>query len=312
MTAQLLYEIAGPRYPSPDVVARFDSIEVTQEGPDRVLVRGARGEPPPPTVKVCVHTPGGFRNEMRMLIPAPRIEQKIEVLRTMMAERVEADVQWHLQRTDREDPSTNPDALATLRLVAIDSDMNRVGRVFSSAVVELATASIPGISLATPPSDATPFAVLQSLFVPWSEVQEHMTLNGETIDIPAPSTAPLQADTSVDATGDAPYPTGDRFGARSGDKGGDATLGVWARNDQDYAFLRDHFGIARLRELLPECERVERYPLPNLRAVLFVVRGILGDGVSSSSRVDPQAKSLGEWLRARLITAADRPRVATS
>ncbi|MCV5968556.1 AtuA-related protein, partial [Lactococcus petauri] len=61
---------------------------------------------------------------------------------------------------------------------------------------------------------------------------------------------------------------------------------------------------------------IERYPLPNLRAVLFVVRGLLGDGVASSTRVDPQAKSLGEWLRARTIdvpvsAAAHLPRATT-
>lgn len=312
VTAQLLYEIAGPRYPSPDVVARFDSIEVTQEGPDRVLVRGARGEPPPQTAKVCVYSFGGFRNEMRVLVPGPRVEQKIEVLREMLAERVEAKVQWQLQRTDREDPTTNADLLATLRLIAVDNDGKSVGRVFSSAVVELATASIPGLSLATPPADASPFAVLQSLTMPWSELHERVTLDGETIDIPSPKTATLGVDESVDVHGAEPFPQGDRFGARSGDKGSDATLGVWARNDEDYAFLRDHLGIARLKELLPEVSTVERYPLPNLRAVLFVVRGLLGEGVSSSTRVDPQAKSLGEWLRTRLINAGARPPSATT
>ena len=312
VTAQLLYEIAGPRYPSPDVVARFDSIEVTQEGPDRVLVRGARGEPPPETAKVCVHSFGGFRNEMRVLVPGPRVEQKIDVLRGMLKERVPAAVQWQLQRSDRDDPETNPELLATLRLIAIDSDGTRVGRVFSSAVVELATASIPGISLATPPSDGSPFAVLRTTTIPWSELHERLTLDDVVLEISSPSTAPLATDKSIDVDGRAPYPDGDRFGARSGDKGGDATLGVWARNDEDYAFLRDHLGIARLKELLPEASVVERYPLPNLRAVLFVLRGLLGDGVSSSTRVDPQAKSLGEWLRARLISAGARPRGATT
>ena len=111
---------------------------------------------------------------------------------------------------------------------------------------------------------------------------------------------------------------GDLFGTRSGDKGGDATLGVWARDDEAHAFLQEHLGIARLRELLPETapHPIERYPLPNVRAVLFVIRGLLGDGVASSTRVDPQAKSLGEWLRARTIavpiSVAARRQRATS
>jgi len=92
---------------------------------------------------------------------------------------------------------------------------------------------------------------------------------------------------------------GERFGARSGDKGGDANLGVWARTDEDYEWLAQTLSSARLKELLPELKdlKVERHPLPNLRAVNFVVRGLLGEGVAASTRFDPQAKALGEWLR---------------
>lgn len=313
VTAQLLYEIPGARYPSPDVVARFDSIRLTQQGDDRVLVDGARGEPPPETAKVCVNTLGGFRNEMRMLVPTPRVEEKIAVLREMIAERVQANVQLEVQRTDREDPETNAAALAMLRVIAV-GDAEHVGRAFSSAVVELATASIPGIALATPPGDAIAFAVLRSPTMPWADVHERLSVDGKTVTIPSPKGSPLVRDEHVDVDGRAPFPKGDRFGARSGDKGGDATLGVWARDPADFPFLRDHLGVARLRELLPELAplKVERYPLPNLHAILFVVRGLLGDGVSSSTRIDPQAKSLGEWLRTRMISAAGRPPIATT
>lgn len=302
VTAQLLYEIAGPRYPSPDVVARFDAITVSQTGPDRVRVAGARGEPPPETAKVCVHTLGGARNEMRLLVPAPRVEEKVAILRAAIEERV-GPVEMQLVR-EHSDATSNAEALATLRV------FSPKGREFSSAIVELATASIPGLSLATPPGDAQPYAVLQSLTIPWSEVEERV--DGSVV-IPRPHTAALGRDESVDADGDAPFPNGDRFGARSGDKGGDATLGVWARDPSDYPFLRDHLGVARLKALLPELAplTVERYPLPNLHAVLFVVRGLLGEGVSSSTRIDPQAKSLGEWLRARLISAGARRPNAT-
>jgi hypothetical protein len=92
-------------------------------------------------------------------------------------------------------------------------------------------------------------------------------------------------------------------GARSGDKGGDANLGVWARNDNSYAWLRDFLTVDRLRELLPETagQEIDRYELPNLRALNFVVYGLLGRGVAASTRFDPQAKALGEWLRSRLV-----------
>jgi hypothetical protein len=325
VTAQVLYEIEGLRYPSPDVVARFDTIELTEEGDDRVLVRGVRGEPPPETAKVCRNTFGGFRNEMRMMVPAPDIDAKVEVIRAMIDERIVRPDRLELQllRTDRDDPATNVDALATLRVMALDADGQKIGRAFSSAIVELATASVPGLSLATPPGDATPFAVLRSTTIPWSEVQERVVIDGETIAIDPPRGSSRVRDDSIDVPlvdlgQTTRVPFGELFGARSGDKGSDATLGVWARDDAAHAFLRDHFGIARLQHVLPELasHAIERYLLPNLHAVLFVVRGLLGEGVASSTRIDPQAKSLGEWLRSRVIevpvsVAAHRPR-ATS
>jgi hypothetical protein len=98
-------------------------------------------------------------------------------------------------------------------------------------------------------------------------------------------------------------PLGAAFGARSGDKGGDANVGVWSHSDDGYAWLAQHLTVERFQELIPEAEplRVDRYELPNLRAVNFVVRGLLGEGVAASTRPDPQAKSLGELLRAQRV-----------
>jgi hypothetical protein len=99
-------------------------------------------------------------------------------------------------------------------------------------------------------------------------------------------------------------PLGRVCGARSGDKGGDANIGVWARDDAGHAWLSDHLTAERVRELLgPEAADlpIEVHPLPNLRAVNVVVRGLLGDGVASSTRPDPQAKGLGEYLRSRIV-----------
>jgi hypothetical protein len=92
-------------------------------------------------------------------------------------------------------------------------------------------------------------------------------------------------------------------GARSGDKGGDANVGLWADEDVVASWLHDAFGVAQFRALLPEAEgcEVHRYPLPNLRAVNFVVRGFLGWGVASNLRPDSQAKGLGELLRSREV-----------
>ncbi|GLY53350.1 hypothetical protein Lesp01_70060 [Lentzea sp. NBRC 102530] len=96
-------------------------------------------------------------------------------------------------------------------------------------------------------------------------------------------------------------PLGTIAGARSGDKGGDANLGVWVRSDAAFAWLTGFLTVEKLKELLPEAQDVSRYELPNLKALNFVLHGLLGDGVASSTRFDPQAKALGEWLRARVV-----------
>ena len=89
--------------------------------------------------------------------------------------------------------------------------------------------------------------------------------------------------------------------ARSGDKGGDANVGVWVRDRQAWDWLRTTLTVEELRRLLPEARDlvISRYELPNLGAVNFVLHGLLGSGATSSLRLDAQAKALGEWLRAR-------------
>ena len=128
---------------------------------------------------------------------------------------------------------------------------------------------------------------------------------GTTSRSDAPGTAPGAA--KLDAA-DIPGPTrrvalGTLFGARSGDKGGNANVGLWARRARDFEWLRGFLTIERLRELLPEAVALEvrRHEFPNLLALNFVLVGLLGDGVAASVRSDPQAKGLGEYLRSRLV-----------
>jgi hypothetical protein len=89
--------------------------------------------------------------------------------------------------------------------------------------------------------------------------------------------------------------------ARSGDKGGNANIGVWTRDARGFAWLREYLSVEKLRELVPEVAElpVRRFELPNLNALNFVVAGLLGSGVAASTRPDPQAKGLGEYLRSR-------------
>jgi hypothetical protein len=312
VTAQLLYEIEAPGYLGPDVVTRMDSLHLAQEGPDRVRVTGARGGPPPHTLKVGVTTLGGLRNSVTFILCGLSIEDKAELVREQMTAAVGKDgLEFRLARTDHPDPADAESACALLHVHLKDMDQRRAGRAFSAAAVELALASYPGCTLTAPPGGATPFGRFAAHAVPQDAVAHLAVLpDGARIRIPPPPSRTWTPGL-VEAS-DAPQhagptrrcPLGTVVGARSGDKGADANLGVWARDDAGFAWLRGFLTVARLKELLPEAAplAVERYELPNLRAVNFVLRGLLGaGGVAASTRFDPQAKALGEWLRARLV-----------
>jgi len=321
VTAQLLYEIQGPRYLNPDATARFDSIRLEQEGPDRVRVTGVRGEPPPPTTKVCINYLGGYKNTMTFVLAGLDVEEKAwlaeETLWTLCGGRARfAETHVRLVRSDRRDPHANDDAFAYLQVTVKDPDATKVGRPFSNKAVEMALASYPGFFVTSPPGDAVPYGVYWPALVPSEALQHRVVIGDETIPIPPVTMGDgARAATVSPATVPPPpggpterLPLGTICGARSGDKGGNANVGVWVRDPVTYAWLEHYLTVERFRELVPEAARleVERHPLPNLLSLNFIVHGLLGDGVAASTRSDPQAKSLGEYLRARLV---DIPRV---
>ena len=313
VTAQLLYEIGGARYAGPDVTTRFDTIALEQQGPDRVLIRGVSGEAPPPTLKVGLNTLGGFRNEVTFVLTGLDIEAKAELVKRQLADAGVTDARWTLARTDHPDSPTQEEASALLHCVVRGGDAKALGRAFSGAAIELALASYPGFHVTAPPGDAAPYGVFTAANLDAGLVAHVGVLDdGTRIDIaPAPQTKPL-SDVAPPAVPPGPatqpgltrrLPLGTVAGARSGDKGGSANVGVWVDTDEAYRWLAASLTVEQFRLLLPETESlpVTRHPLPNLRALNFVVEGILGDGVAANARHDPQAKALGEWLRSRLV-----------
>ncbi|HVS43108.1 MAG TPA: acyclic terpene utilization AtuA family protein, partial [Candidatus Dormibacteraeota bacterium] len=316
VTAQLLYEIGAPAYANPDVIARFDSVRVTQEGPDRVRLDGVRGEPAPPTLKVCLNYLGGYRNTMTFVLTGLDIEEKAAHAETLLfgilggRDRF-AETDVRLLRTDRPDADSNEAATAQLRITVKDPDPRRVGRAFSNATMELALASYAGFFPTSPPTGETAYGVYWPALVPAGAVVQSVVLpDGSRVEVPHTEAAPAQLELDH---GPAPAPLRDGpavrvplgriCGARSGDKGGNANIGVWAVSEPAWAWLREHLTADRLGELLPEAAGLEvrRYELPRVRALNFVVVGLLGEGVASSTRFDPQAKGLGEWLRSRVV-----------
>ncbi|PAZ13504.1 exopolyphosphatase [Streptomyces sp. SA15] len=313
VTAQLLYETGGARYAGPDVTTRLDTVRLTQEGPDRVRIDGVRGEPPPPTLKVGLNRLGGFRNEVTFVLTGLDIEAKAGLVRQQMADAMAksppTEVRWDLVRTDRPDAPTEETASALLRLVIRDPEQQVVGRALSGAAVELALASYPGFHVLAPPGKGAPYGVFEDVYVPHGAVDHVAVLNdGRRVPVaPAHETAVLDAlrePPLPEPLPNGPWkraPLGLVAGARSGDKGGNANVGVWARTEEAWRWLAHELTVDRFRQLIPESGqlKVTRHTLPNLRALNFVVEGILGEGVAAQHRFDPQAKALGEWLRSR-------------
>ena len=312
VTAQLLYEIGGARYAGPDVTTRFDTVALAQDGPDRVRISGVRGEPPPPTLKVGLNTLGGFRNEVTFVLTGLDVEAKAALVQEQLAAPLAGlDPRWTLARTDHVDADVQEEAAALLHCVVRGPDPKRVGRAFSGAAIELALASYPGFHVTAPPSDAAPYGVFGAATVD-ARLVPHLAVlpDGARVPIaPAPETAPVGG--PPDLTLPAPphdvprrrAPLGRVVGARSGDKGGSANVGVWARSDEAFAWLVHTLDLRLFKTLLPETSTllVIRHVLPNLRALNFVVEGLLGEGVAYNARHDPQAKALGEWLRSRVL-----------
>ncbi|MFJ2272782.1 acyclic terpene utilization AtuA family protein [Streptomyces sp. NPDC087866] len=317
VTAQLLYETGGARYAGPDVTARLDTVRLTQDGPDRVRISGVRGEAPPPTLKAGLTRLGGWRNEVVFVLTGLDIEAKARLVQDQFADafaragRQPEEVRWELARTDKPDAGTEETASALLRLVVRDREQDPVGRALSGAAIELALGSYPGFHVTAPPGKGAPYGVFEARYVPAGDVEHVAVLPDGTRRALAP---PVRTQELHDVgqpplpEPPAPTPTPTRLaplglvaGARSGDKGGDANVGVWVRDENAWRWLAHELTVERFRALLPETAdlTVVRHVLPNLRALNFTVHGLLGEGVAAQHRFDPQAKALGEWLRAR-------------
>jgi len=343
VTAQLLYEIGAPAYANPDVISRFDTIQLAQDGPNRVRISGTIGEPAPPTAKVCINLNGGYRNRMSFVLTGLDQERKARWLTDALFVQVggrdrfdEVDVRFVEAPSDA---PTQEQASGRLHITVKSTDERLAGKAFSGAAIELALANYPGFFATGGPSDAQPFGIYWPALVDATEVHQSVVLPDGTripVTLPPPTLVVTPA-TGSSSSGDdpdgsrvpvtLPPPTlvvtpetgsskvgaapvgpaigealGTHFAARSGDKGGNANVGIWARDEAGYAWLAQNLTAAAVKALLPEMADldVRRYELPNIHALNFVIVGLLGEGVASSTAFDAQAKGLGEYLRSRI------------
>ena len=321
VTAQLLYEIGSPAYMNPDVISHFDTLKINQEAENRVHVSGCRGSSAPKTHKVCINLAGGFRNGTEILLTGLDIEEKAKLVTDSIFENVggkeqfdKVDIQLH--RTDKENPESNEQAQASLRISVMSQNPDLVGRLFSAKIVELGLANLPGWTGRGGSVPSGHYIEYWPALVDSKYITEKVHFEGNTVNVVPTSQMDLEEIYYQKEPYENKLPEikntkkinfGRLFGTRSGDKGGCANLGVWAKTPESYAFLYDFLTVDRLKELLPDVSQyeVERHELPNILSLNFYIHDILQDGVSSSTRLDGQAKSLGEYIRAKEIDAPD-------
>ena len=381
VTAQLLYEVGDAVYLNPDVSADFRTISLHQVGRDRVQISGTVGLPPPDRLKVSLNYLGGFRNSMTLVLTGLDIEAKADAaLRVIagvgladakrsatelaaMSRLPVAELNVDLMRADQDDPESLASAQAHLRLTVKDSNPENVGKAFTARAVESALATYPGMFPTAVPTPGTPYGVFWPTTVAKSAIETVVEVDGKPLqlnerisefsDVTTKAlAAPPTERQQVDEESQVRVPLGWIAGARSGDKGGNANVGVWVpdpveieavalaareadalvdplvmtpedvtqlwevddalsvsdqaseRADRTYGWLRNLLEQpGSIERLIPESAGlpIRVVALPNLRAVNIVVTGLLGKGVSENASLDPQAKGLGEYLRARQV-----------
>ncbi len=317
VTAQLLYEISSPAYINPDVVAHFDTLKIKDIEKDRVYVSGCRGSSPPKDHKVCINLSSGFRNGMEIILTGLDIEEKAKVFTNTLFNSVGGKEQFDevsikLHRTDKDDAKTNEEAMASLAISVKSKDPDLVGRLFSAKIIELALSNIPGFFAQGSVKSSGPVIKYWPALINSKYIKEIVHIDGKNIEVIPTSQLnlediyyqkePIKIE-KIDIKDEKEIYFGEMFGTRSGDKGGCANLGVWAKNSQTFSFLYNFLTIDRLKDLLPDLRefKIERYELSNIKSLNFYIYDILQDGVSSNDRKDGQAKSLGEYLRAKKI-----------
>ena len=317
VTAQLLYEINSPAYVNPDVIAHFDTLKIEEVEKDKVYVSGCRGSSPPDKHKVCINLAGGFRNGMEIILTGLDIEDKAKVFTDALFNSVGGrkqfdEVSIQLHRTDKENPNSNEEAMASLLVSVKSKNQNLVGRLFSAKIIELALANIPGFFAQGGVKSSGPVIIYWPALVDSKHIKEKVHIDGEEIEVIPTSQLELEEIyyqkepikiKKIKKEDEKEIYFGEIYGTRSGDKGGCANLGVWAKNANSFAFLYDFLTVKKLKELLPDLNqyKIERFELANINSLNFYIHDILQDGVSSNDKKDGQAKSLGEYLRAKKV-----------
>jgi hypothetical protein len=331
--AQLLYEVGGADYHNPDVIADLSSIEIREIAPNRVAIEGARGFAPTSYLKVSLGYEGGYRNTVTVGITGGNTELKANWLKHQVSKAVGApetfdQFRWSMIGPRSISQGSFEESTAWLVITARDRSRERVSRAnFSDPITQLGVSNIPGFYMSSPPQrerlvgvqwpcliakrHITPIVVFPDGTQTLSNWYEVGDLEAESV--PFISAEDLREPTRLHALDEGGEPKsqtlfGSIFGTRSGDKAGVANVGVWARTDKQFEWLVQFLDSDRFRELYPEIGdmRIVRHVFSNLYALNFQLYGYLEDGVASCTRIDPQAKGVGEFIGSRIIDVPSR------
>lgn len=314
--AQLMYEIQGTRYRNPDVVLHVDSVQVSRQADDRVLLSGVKGSAPPDTTKIGMYYPNGYRTVRWAYITGVEYQQKADWLRLQMQTVVDAlplkDYRFDICGQPRPDPANQAEATMAIRIAAAAQDRATL-QGFLTGFSSFGLGGFPGFhgddGGVAARVDYWPGLIRQD------QLQHQVVFDdGRVQDVALPpmhsfageptvslDPAPLRDLASFGPTRKAAF--GEVVYARIGDKGANGNLGVWCRRPEHWPWLRAYLTTEKATALLAlhDDVRVERYELPNVHGIELVLRDFFGTSGSGNIGLDQIGKGVGEFLRARLV-----------
>lgn len=330
LKAQLLYEIQGNIYQHSDCKADLSNIQITPESKDRVNITGTKGLPPPPTTKLAVFYRGGWQCEYTLNATGYAVKEKFELHKSQIRSWLEAEgvidefqvLDFQIYGTPRADPKSQLDSTSAIRVFAQAREKKTVD-AFGRAMLYNMLQHYAGMhgTLDWRLLQPKPYLSYCPCLVAQGQLEETISVMNpndsvisEVIDLP-PQSEPLGP--RVDHHNETPKPL-DAFGptararlgdlvlARSGDKGANLNIGFFVREPDEWEWIRTFLDHQTMMDLMAsewrDDFRLERCELPGIRAVHFVVYGILSKGVSSSARLDALGKGFAEFIRDRWVS----------
>lgn len=318
VSEQLVYEMGTPSYISPDAIARFDSIRLTYDGPDRVRVSGARGAPAPEKLKVSISYEDGFRAFGRLMVGGPdalaKAKKVAEVFwdcvggKSLYAGATDQFIGWDSCHA----PLTKSEPSEILVQFAVrDGDEKKINSRFGPQLVPRVLGTVPGITYLADQGRprASDVVGYWPALISRSCVKQRVIVGDKEVAVAQPDLANAKAapftPTRIDArewhgARSVKVPLSRLCLARSGDKGDTSNIGVIARSDGVYVWMLSRITAAFVKERFAgTClGKVERFEVPNLRAMNFLLHESLGGGGTLSLLLDAQGKTYSQYLLA--------------